>query len=489
MLDRKLGSALIGARAGLPRATLAVALLVALLAAGVRIPSALGYPLWQDEVASARVLVEPSPGDALGRVAETESTPPVWYVLGWAAHHAGLSVEAVRFLSVLAGALTVALVVVYARRLLPLWAAGTAGLVAALGAQLVARGYELRAYALFALLSVAFAFALEAAAARPDRLRLLALGACVAAGVLTHYFFALLVVAGLLWARSLRLTAACVAGLAPFLLWLPWFLDQYENDRFSWIEGFDLLKALSVYSAFFWNPGPLYVTTADVGLSAGEAVARVAVLVVVLAGSWVLARTETGRLAAALAVLPVTLAAVLWLAGADVFTTRNVLCAAPFVCVAVAAAVAALPRPAAIVAGTAAVGLAAAGLAHERTLAPPDYDRLADALVAEGWRFGDPVAVFGGAHEHVQLGSAYALRSPVAWYLPGHPFLRLPREEDAGCDEAFVLAPPGRAEAVLESGDEGRTVDGVRVVRTPCEPGLAEQVEEDGGYWFVPTRD
>jgi hypothetical protein len=398
-------------------------------------------------------------------------------------------VEAVRFLSVLAGALTAALVVLYARRFLPLWAAGTAGLVAALGAQLVARGHELRAYALFALLSVAFAFALEAAAARPDRLRLLALGACVAAGILTHYFFALLVVAGLLWARSLRLTAACVAGLAPFLLWLPRFLDQYENDRFSWIEGFDLLKALSVYSAFFWNPGPLYVNTADVGLSAGEAVARVAVLVVVLVGSWALARTETGRLAAALAVLPVTLAAVLWLAGADVFTTRNVLCAAPFACVAVAAAVAALPRPAAIVAGVAAVGLAAAGFAHERTLGPPDYDRLADALVAEGWRFGDPVAVFGGAHEHVQLGSAYALRSPVAWYLPGRPFLRLPREEDAACDDAFVLAPQGRAEGVLDPGDEGRTVDRVRVVRTPCEPGLAQRVEEDGGYWFVPTRD
>jgi hypothetical protein len=433
--------------------------------------------------------VEPSPGDALGRVAETESTPPAWYVVGWAAHHAGLSVEAVRFLSVLAGALTAALVVVYARRILPLWAAATAGLLAALGAQLVARGHELRAYALFALLSVAFAFALEKAAARPGRLRLLALGACVAAGILTHYFFALLVVAGLLWARSLRVTAACVAGLAPFLLWLPWFLDQYENDRFSWIQEFDLLKALSVYSAFFWNPGPLYVTTADVGLSAGEAVARVAVLVVVLAGSWVLARAETARLAAALAVLPVALATVLWLAGADIFTTRNVLCAAPFACVAVAAALAVLPRPAALAGGVAAVGLAAAGLVHERTLAPPEYDRIAGALVAGGWRFGDPVAVFGGAHEHVQLGSAYALRSPVAWYLPGHPFLRLPREEAAGCDDAFVLAPPGRAESVLGPGDEGLTVDGVRIVRTRCEPGLAERVEEDGGYWFVPTRD
>ena len=396
--------------------------------------------------------------------------------------------EAVRFLSVLAGALTAALVVIYARRILPLWAAATAGLLVALGAQLVARGHELRAYALFALLSVGFAFALEAAAARPDRLRLLALAAFVAAGVLTHYFFALLVVAGLVWARSLRVTAACVAGLVPFLLWLPWFLDQYGNDRFTWIEDFDLLKALSVHSAFFWNAGPLYVATADVGLSAGEAVARVAVLVVVLAGSWALARTEAGRLAAALAVLPVALATVLWLAGADVFTTRNVLCAAPFACMAVAGALAALPRPAALGAGVAAVVLAAAGLVHERTLAPPNYDRIADALVVAGWRFGDPVAVFGGAHEHVQLGSAYALRSPVAWYLPGHPFLRLPREEAVSCEDAFVLAPPGRAEGVLGSTGDPPAVDGVRVARVPCDPGLPERIEADGGYWFVPTR-
>lgn len=432
--------------------------------------------------------MEPALGDALDQVGETESTPPVWYVLGWAAHDAGLSVEAVRFLSVLAGALTAALVVVYARRMLPLWAAGTAGVLVALGAQLVARGHELRAYALFALLSVAFAFALEAAAARPGWLRLLALGACVAAGVLTHYFFALLVVAGLVWARSLRLTAVCAAGLAPFLLWLPWFLDQYGNDRFSWIEDFDLLKALSVYSAFFWNAGPLFVATEDVGLSAGEAVARIAVLVLVLAGSWVLARSGTGRAAAALAVLPVALAALLWLAGADVFTTRNVLCAAPFAAVAIAAALAALPRPAAVPAGAAAVALAAAGLVHERTLAPPDYDRIAGALVVEGWRFGDPVAVFGGVHEHLQLGSAYALRSPVAWYLPGHPFLRLPQQGAETCEDAFVLAPPGRAEVVLASGNDPRAVDGVRVARVPCDAGLPNRVRAEGGVWFVPTR-
>jgi hypothetical protein len=422
-------------------------------------------------------------------VAETESTPPLWYLLAWAAHDAGLSVEAVRLLSVLAGALTAGLVVVYARRLLPLWAAGTAGVLVALGGQLVARGHELRAYALFALLSVAFAFALEAAAERRGRLRLLVLAACVAAGLLTHYFFGLLVVAGLVWARSVRATAACAAGLLPFLLWLPSFLDQYENDRFSWIEQFDLLKAASAYSAFFWNPGPLYVATEDVDLGAGEALARIAILGAVLAGSVVLARSRgAGGLVAALAVGPVALATVLWLAGADVFTARNVLCAAPFAAVAVAAALAALPRTAALPAAAGAVGLAVAGLAHEYTLAPPDYEDMAEALVAEGWTLADPVAVYGGAHEHLQFGSAYALRSPVAWYLPGRPFLRLPRGEAAACGDAYVLAPRGRADAVVSPGGGHARVDGVGVTRIPCEPGLPERVEAGGGVWFVPTR-
>ena len=434
--------------------------------------------------------MERSPGAALERVEETESTPPVWYLLGWAAHHAGLSVETVRLLSALAGALTAGLVVAYARRILPLWAAGAAGLLVALGAQLVARGHELRAYALFALLSVVFAFALEAAAARPDRLRLLALGATVAAGVLTHYFFALLLVAGVAWARSVRLAAACLASLLPFLFWLPSFSGQYSNDRFSWIEGFNLLKAASAYSAFFWNPGPLYVASEDVDLGAGEAVARIAILLLVLAGSAVLARRAgPARLVAVLAVGPVALAAALWLGGADVFTTRNVLCAAPFAAVAIVAALAALPGPAAVPAAAATVALAVAGLLHERTLAPPEYDRLADALVATGWDFGDPVAVYGGAHELLQLGSAYALRSPVAWYLPGRPFLRLPRGEAGPCTHAFVLAPPGRAEGVLGSDEQGEAVNGVRVARIPCDPGLQERVEADGGVWFVPTRD
>ena len=169
---------------------------------GVRLPAALNHSLWGDEIASARVLVQPELSDVLLQVRLRESTPPGWYVLSWLVHRGGVPLQDLRLLSVLASALLAALVVVDADRLMPLWAAALAGLAVALGFQFVAHGTEMRAYALFALLAVLFAVALEAAASEPTRRRLLLFGACVAAGMLTHYFFFLTLVTGIAWLWS-----------------------------------------------------------------------------------------------------------------------------------------------------------------------------------------------------------------------------------------------------------------------------------------------
>ena len=174
------------------------ALAVALLAIGARAPGAVNYPLWQDEVATARITEEPTFGRMLDHVRETESTPPAWYSLAWSAHKAGLSVEAVRWLSVLFGGALAVLTLLFASRFLPFWAAVLAGTISALAWQLVNRGHELRAYALYAVLSIAFALLLERAARRPDRSVLAVLALSVALGLLTHYFFALAVATGLL---------------------------------------------------------------------------------------------------------------------------------------------------------------------------------------------------------------------------------------------------------------------------------------------------
>jgi hypothetical protein len=449
-------------------------LLAAATAVAVRIPPAAGYPLWQDEVASARIMIEPTIGAAIGRVEETESTPPLWYGLAWIVEEAGLPVEAARGIGVVAGALLAGLLVVYARRLLPLWAAGLAGFLVALASQLVLRGAELRAYALYALLALVFAWLLERAAERPSNGRSAALAAVTAAGLFTHYFFVFVALAAAAWLWTtpsfrpsrLRVSVSLAAAVLPFLLWLPSLVQQVDNQRFSWIGDFSLLKAVAVYSAFGWNAGPLYVRDL-VQIGAVEGLLRVGVFLAVVAGcvlAWRLG--PRGRLTAILALAPVGMVALLWLAGENLFTARNVLACAPFAAVAVAALVASLPRRWGSVAAVACLAVLIGGLARERQLAPPPYDEVADALVELGWQEDGLVSITGGAHELSYLGSAYAVRGPVSWYLPGHP--RLVLDDGEGCGHVFVVSPG--------SPDLPVQVDGIGVGRVFCtgltlEPG------------------
>ena len=413
-------------------------------------------------------MIEPTIGAALGRVEETESTPPLWYGLAWIVEQAGLPVEAARGIGVLAGALLAGLLVVYARRLLPLWAAGLAGLIVALAGQLVLRGAELRAYALYALLALAFAWLLERAAEKASWGRLAALAAVAAAGLLTHYFFAFVALAAIAWlwttpafrASRLPVSVALGAGVLPFLLWLPSLVEQIENQRFSWIGDFSLLKAVAVYSAFGWNAGPLYVRDL-VQIGALDGILRVGVFLAVVAGCVLLWRLgPRGRLIAILALAPAGMVALLWLAGENLFTARNVLACAPFAAVAIAALAAALPRRWGRLAAAVCVLVVAGGLAREVELAPPPYDEIADALVELGWEeeADEFVSITGGAHELSYLGSAYAIRGPVSWYLPGHP--RLVLDDGEGCGHVFVVSPA--------SPDLPVQVDGIGVGRVFC---------------------
>jgi dolichyl-phosphate-mannose-protein mannosyltransferase len=461
----------------------------------VRIPPVAVYPLWQDEVASARIMIEPTIGAALGRVEDTESTPPLWYGLAWIIEQAGFPVEAARLIGLVSSALLAGLLVVYARRLLPLWAAGLAGFIVALASQLVLRGAELRAYALYALLALVFAWLLERAAERASWGRLAALAAVTAAGLLTHYFFALVALAAGAWLwttpafRRTRLpvSVSLAAAVLPFLLWLPSLVEQVENQRFSWIGDFSLLKAVAVYSAFGWNAGPLYVRDL-VQIGALDGILRVAVFLAVVAGcvlTWRLG--PRGRLTAILALAPTGLVALLWVAGENLFTARNVLACAPFAAVAIAALVAALPQRWGRLTAALCVLVVAGGLAREIQLAPPPYHEIADELVEFGWD-DDPVAIFGGVHELSYLGSAYAVRGPVGWYLPGHPQL--------------VLSQGGDCEATLGIGSPEPPSEDVHLIGE-VEAGLAlnqfncPAVENDlprfmrrhGGFLFEPADD
>ena len=417
-------------RRGSRWAALGVGVGAAAVALAVRLPHVYSLALSEDEVASARILREPSLASMLGRVARTESTPPLWYALGWAAHQAGLSIDGVRLLSVVFGAVLAAAVVAMARRLLPLSFAAVAGFLVAVGSEFAFHGYELRAYELLALLTVVFAFGLGRSLRQPGRRSDVCLAAAVTAGLLTHYFFVFSVAAGLCWlwvepeARAIRrrATIAIVAGSGVCAPWLPYFVKQYRNNRFWWIGPFRLREVLG-------TPLRLFTPLIAHGL-AGRFVPLV-FLTLVVAGAVALARTSpAGRLCALLALVPLVLSSAAWAAGLRIFAVRNLIGIGPFVAVAAVGAVSLVPRRVGVVALAAGACAATVGLAITQSTPAPQYNLLARALVREGWHPRDPVVVFG---------NFFDFRAPLEWYLPDQPVLAVSRPTTQRCGTVFVL--------------------------------------------------
>jgi len=402
------------------------ALGVAVAALLLRLPR-LGDAFWQDEVASARILREPTPAGMLARVARTESTPPLWYALGWLVHHAGVPLADVRALSAVAGAALAGLVVIAARSFVPRAPAVLAGVLVAVGGEFAAAGSELRAYALLALLAALFALALDAAVRRPERRWAVALALVTAAGALTHYFFLLTVAAGAAWlwlepnARPARRRAsvAIAAGLALASPWLPFALRQYRADRYGWIGPFD---ARVVANTMFRLFTPLVHA---------EWVAA-AFLVLIAAGALRLARhSPRGRLCAALALGPLAAAALAWRLGLRVYAVRNLIEVGAFGAVCAAAAVSMLAPRARAAAAAALAAAAVAGFVRDQAVPAAPYAGIAHTLVAEGWRPAEPVLVFG---------SPYAFRSPLEWYLPHDPRLAVVHPGRDACRIVYVVA-------------------------------------------------
>lgn len=404
---------------------------VALVATAVRLPGVYTQAFWQDEVASARIISEPTFPRMLAHVGRTESTPPLWYALGWLLRQVGTPMQDIRLLSVAAGALLAALVVDVARRVVPLHLAALAGLFVALGGELVGHGQELRSYELLALLSLVFARCLLAEVEAPSRRRELALAAAVAVGGLTHYFFAFSVLAALAWlwldrdvrAVRRRATAGILAGGFVAMAWAPVMLTQFHRGRFWWIGPFQLRAVVAVPARLF--------TYAYSNTQAGIAVS-VAGLLVVAVGSARLGRTSAaGRLVATLALGPLVEAGAVWAGGVRIFALRNLIGIAPFVAVTAVAALAAVPRRAAVTLGTAAaLFLLLPFTPLSDVHGTPPYNAMARALVAEGWTPAQPVAVFG---------DFYPYRAPLEWYLPHQPVLDVSRLGSRVCKTLFVV--------------------------------------------------
>lgn len=449
-----------GARSA-SRWTIGVACGIALLAFAVRVGGALGFAFWQDEVGSAEAMLGQSPIDVALHVARFESTPPGFYVLGWLVHRFGVPLEAVRLTSAVAGSILAGGVVIFARRLMPLWSASLAGLSVALGYQFVFHGRELRSYELHALLCLALAWAALSVARTPDRPRTVALALVVAAGAMTNYFFLLSLATVVAWCWALprdravrrRMTATITVGLVPFVVWLPAMVKQYgHRGSYTYIASFAPDEVVSTYWHQFVRARPesQFVHWAAPLLLGGLTLAGCGVL-------W--RRSDSGRLIAMLATLPVLMAAAVWAAGPRVYTVRNLIGVGPFAAIALCALMSSFRgRVAAIVALAVSAAVAYAYVHNER-VHPVPYDRVADALVAEGWRPSD-VIVLGG--------NFYSFRSPLAWYLPARPRLSLGEATGAACKRIFVVAAPTSAwyrRLAARPSEDLRHVGGVLVAR------------------------
>ena len=247
--------------------------------------------------------------------------PPLWYALGWAAHRAGASISRCDSSPRCSAECSRRLSSAAPRGWYRLRFAAAAGLLVGVGAQFVSHGHELRAYELFALVTTLFALNL----ARPAASRTLAsngtLAGLVAAGLMTHYFFVFSVLAALVWlwlepelrATRLGITIFVAGGAAICLPWLPYFVEQYRQDRYWWIGSFRLATVAT-------TPFRLFTPLLTTGTAAR--VVPVLFLAVVAIGAVRLSHISlAGRLFATLALGPLILAGSVWASGEHTFAS------------------------------------------------------------------------------------------------------------------------------------------------------------------------
>lgn len=406
------------------------------VAVAVRLPGTWSQSFWEDEVASARIIREPTLPHVLGQVVHTESTPPLWYVGVWLLHQGGMPIIDGRLVSVfLGGALTVA-VVELARRFYSFPPALAAGALVALGAEFVGHGHELRAYELTATLSALFALCLLAQLAAPTPPHAAALATVVAASGLTHFFLAFSVIAAAAWllgdpaVRQVRRFALrpIAIGSVVALGWLPLLFLQYHRGRFWWIGAFRLRPVIAVPLRLF--------SYAYSGSFVGLGLSVLGLVVVAAGGLRLARRSPAGRLVLVLALAPLAAAAIVWALGMPIFDLRNLIGIGAFVAVAAVAAVDALPRPAAWAVAATLVAFLGFSLPTVRNAwRIPPYAEMALRLVRDGWNGAQPIAVFGDPLRY---------KLPLEWYLPHQPTLDVERALGRQRREIFILHRSGR---------------------------------------------
>jgi 4-amino-4-deoxy-L-arabinose transferase-like glycosyltransferase len=444
--------------------------LVMLAGAALRFATLDVQSLWYDETVTAHLL-QMDLGGLLRAIPDSESSPPLYYVLAWLwAQVAGTGEVALRALPALFGTATIAVVWALARRIGGERAGLLAAALVAVNPMLVWFSQEARVYSLLALLAAASALLWLRALEAPRSGRLLAWGAVAALALATHYYAIFLVAPQWLWlvarAPDKRARSGFALPVVAALALAPLALEQRSNDSAAFIgeSGF-AHRVAQVPKQFLVG----YDAPAEKLLAVASAVVLLAAVAGLLR---LLATRSDGRseafaltaVAAAALVVPVVLA----LAGEDHLVTRNVLAVLPPALALAGAGLASIPRLPAL--GAAAAACALALVAVIGIDASAKYQR-------DDWR-GAARALGPPAADRIIVAPPGSL-VPLRYYLPGLRALAAP--PPAGTEVDYV--------AIARRSGSGR-VDPPRPSEIPL-PGPAFEIgsrTEGDTFTVIRTR-
>ena len=365
--------------------TWAAALLVLVAGALLRLITLGDQSLWLDEGLTRALVIQPF-GDMVEGVADTENTPPLFYVLTHIVTQvAGTGEAGLRLLSALCGVATIAVAYLAGREIDGDRAGLAAGALVAVNPFLVWFSQEARSYALLSLLTAIGLLCFLRAVRVQSGWALAGWAVASAAAVVTHYFAIFPVAAEAAWllwsvrAAPARRPVLIAVGsvLAAVTAIAPMAISQEGSGRAESISREDLGPRIAQVPKQF-------LVGYDGPLQAPLTVVSAVLLLVAAVGLW---RIRHRREVAAVAL--VVIAAVLVpiaaaVAGADFLYSRNTLAGLVPVLVLAGVGFAALPWPrlaAAAVAGLVAIGLVTViGVDRNPHYQRADWRSLSDAV-------------------------------------------------------------------------------------------------------------
>ncbi|HWF51332.1 MAG TPA: glycosyltransferase family 39 protein [Solirubrobacteraceae bacterium] len=340
---------------------------------------------WFDE-ANTALLVHFSPGQMLGVLPKTESTPPLYYCVAWVwARVFGFRETGLRSLSAVAGVLTVPVAYAAGAKLISRRAGLIVAALVATSPLLIWYSQEARSYALVVLLTAGTLLTFAYALSDPTGRSLVAWAMACALALATHYFAVLAVAPEAAWLlvvhRRRRPVQAAVGVIAlAGLALVPLAVSQQGTGNSNWIAHIPLPLRLGQVTPQF---------LLGFGAPAGRWLRGLDAVVVIAAAALVgwrgdRAERHGARLAAGIAVAGAVVMLVILAAGDDELITRNIIVLWLPLALVVAAGLS-VPRARRLgMAGVAVLCLtgvaAAVGVAVDRNLERPDWRLVARAL-------------------------------------------------------------------------------------------------------------